>query len=86
MVASGWGNQLGSSDGKLKKWSILMETTSGQVITQSSGSPFRIIGQAASGWSSRGLVIAVTLTTVAAVGALALGQRWFAVVNLLPLL
>jgi hypothetical protein len=63
-----------------------METTNGQPITQSSGSFYRITGQGSSGWFSRGLVIAAAVTTVAAVGALALGQRWLAVADLLPLL
>jgi hypothetical protein len=63
-----------------------METTNGQATTQSGGSLVRITGQGSSDWVSRGLVIAAAVTTVAAVGALALGQRWFTVANLLPLL
>jgi hypothetical protein len=63
-----------------------METTNGQTITQSSGPFYRVTGQGPSGWFGRGLVIAAAVTTVAAVGALALGQRWLAVANLLPLL
>jgi hypothetical protein len=63
-----------------------METTNGQTITQSSGPFYRITGQGSSGWFGRGIVIAAAVTTVTAVGALALGQRWLAVADLLPLL
>ena len=68
------------SAGRIESRSVI------QAITQSAGFLIRITEQDSSGWVSRGLVIAAAVTTAAAVGALALGQRWLAVVDLLPLL
>jgi hypothetical protein len=63
-----------------------METKNGQSVTQPGGAFCQSTGQGSSGRFSRGLVIAAAVATVAAVGALAVGQHWVAAASLLPLL
>lgn len=64
-----------------------MGTTNGQAITPAAdSSSCHVAGQGLSGWLNRrrGLVIAAAMAAAAA--ALALGQHWIAIADLVPLL